>query len=507
MSSPRWSTPGGVPLALVVILGAALRFSTLGHQSFSVDETYTVTVLSQSFGATVAAVGQFESTPPLYYMTAWAWCQLFGGGELGLRSLSALAGVAAIPVTFAAARHFASSRGALIAAALVACNPMLVWYSQEARSYSLLVLVGALSVLLFARARERPTGRRLATWAAASAVALATHYFAVFLIAGEALLLWVAVPGRRRALTYALCGLGAVGLAMLPLALQQKAHGRATWMAAIPLSDRLEGVGLELASANVLLPSWGATARTGLAALLALAVVWGTTVLLVLRMPASERGGAGVVGALGAVAIVAPLAPLLVGLDYFFDRNLIAAWVPLAIAAGAVFGATRAGWWGGVLAGVLCLGGVAVNWEVATQPSLQRENWRAVSKALGRADGRRVIVTYPRYAQIPLEAYGQRLPRCPRVFWVRDLYLVDAFYPPRLLAPAGFRRAERIWLSPSSSERRTDRLSVMRFTAPSPVRVSRRQIARRLTRLSALPATRRELERRARPWVACQTAA
>ena len=35
-----------------------------------------------------------ETTPPLYFMLAWGWAKVFGFGEEGLRSLSALAGTA-----------------------------------------------------------------------------------------------------------------------------------------------------------------------------------------------------------------------------------------------------------------------------------------------------------------------------------------------------------------------------------------------------------------------------
>ena len=68
---------------------------------------------------------------------------------------------------------------------------MLIWYSQEARSYALLALFCALSLLYFVRALRR--GRRRAAtsslWGVFSALALATHYFAVFPLAVEAVLL------------------------------------------------------------------------------------------------------------------------------------------------------------------------------------------------------------------------------------------------------------------------------------------------------------------------------
>src|SRR5882757_6454216 len=93
------------PLLAVIALGAALRFSTLGLQSYRYDEAVTVgRVLHPSFFATIAAVSHSESTPPLYYAVAWLWSRPFGTGEVWMRSLSALVGTASILTVYLAAR-------------------------------------------------------------------------------------------------------------------------------------------------------------------------------------------------------------------------------------------------------------------------------------------------------------------------------------------------------------------------------------------------------------------
>ena len=188
LSSPRQehAVPKGVAIKLdalverhlaallaVMALGAALRFSTLTLQSYSLDEAVTVGLLHQSLRGMLAAIPHSEATPPLYYIIAWGWSKLFGTGEIALRSLSALLGTAAIPATYAAARSLISRRGALIAAAFVAVSPLLVWYSQEARAYVLLSLLGALSLLFFVRGLQRGH-RALVWWSVVSMLALAT---------------------------------------------------------------------------------------------------------------------------------------------------------------------------------------------------------------------------------------------------------------------------------------------------------------------------------------------
>src|ERR1700750_1155776 len=136
-------------------LGAALRFVTLGLQSYHHDEVVTASrVLRVGFWHAMDAVGFSESAPPLYYALAWIWTQLTGTGPWGLRSLSALAGVASIPIAFLIGRELRDRRAGPLAAALVAVNPMLIWYSQEARAYALLVFFCGLSLLYCVRALQ-----------------------------------------------------------------------------------------------------------------------------------------------------------------------------------------------------------------------------------------------------------------------------------------------------------------------------------------------------------------
>ena len=185
-------------VAGLTALAAALRFATLGVQAYHHDEIVTASrVLGGSFGEAMDAVNFSESAPPLYYALAWLWTQLTGTAEYGLRSLSALFGVATVPVAFLLGRELLGRRAGIAAAALVAVNPMLLWYSQEARAYSLFALLCAISVLYFVRALRGGGRDDVLAWGIASGLALATHYFAFFLLAAEALWLLGGCGGRR----------------------------------------------------------------------------------------------------------------------------------------------------------------------------------------------------------------------------------------------------------------------------------------------------------------------
>src|SRR5689334_1973712 len=88
-------------VAGLTVLAAVLRFATLGVQSYHHDEIVTASrVLRDGFGHAMHAVWFSESTPPVYYAVSWVWTQLVGTHEFGLRSISAAAGVATVPVAY-----------------------------------------------------------------------------------------------------------------------------------------------------------------------------------------------------------------------------------------------------------------------------------------------------------------------------------------------------------------------------------------------------------------------
>jgi uncharacterized membrane protein len=216
------SGSAGPVLAAAVALGAALRFWRLGHQSFWYDESVTVGLLHHSLGGMLSALPKVEGTPPVYYCVAWVWARVFGFGEAGIRSLSAVAGVGVILCAYGIGFRLISRRAGLVAAWLVACNPFLIWYSQEARAYSLLVLMAGLALVAFAQlVSPRPRGRWILAWTVFAGLALATHYYAVVVLApAGACLLWI--HRRDPRVWYSMLLVAVVGVALAPLALDQK---------------------------------------------------------------------------------------------------------------------------------------------------------------------------------------------------------------------------------------------------------------------------------------------
>ncbi|MBV9001885.1 MAG: glycosyltransferase family 39 protein, partial [Solirubrobacterales bacterium] len=149
----------------LVVIAAAIRIIVLTNQSYWMDEALTAYESQLPLGAMINTVIHVETTPPLYFVLIWAWAHLFGTGEVALRSVSLLAGIALVPIAYLSGRDLVNPRAGVVAAALVTFNPFLIWYSQEARAYMLLAALSGASFLWFVRARGQPTRRNLAWWA------------------------------------------------------------------------------------------------------------------------------------------------------------------------------------------------------------------------------------------------------------------------------------------------------------------------------------------------------
>jgi 4-amino-4-deoxy-L-arabinose transferase-like glycosyltransferase len=499
------------PLAALIVLAAVLRLSTLDLQSFWYDEAFTpVHVLHGSLGTTLRAIVHHENTPPLWYLLAWADARLLGDGALALRLPSALAGVLTVPVVWAIAQQLAGRRSALVASALVAVNPLFVWYSQEARAYGLFVLMSALAMLCFVRALDDPTRGRLAAFALAGALALLTHYFAAFLLVPMAL--WLLLDGRaRRATLLSLGALAAVGLALLPLISAQGGHGT-QWIGRWALSSRLQAI-----PQYFLTGYSGAPLGRGVELLVALPILVGVG-LGAWRLydraqgeapapPASAadapparlgdlRRGAWIALSIAACAVLGPVVLVAFGADYLAPRNLVGAMIPVTVLLAILLSAVDEGGkardaprtpgarstslgLGSALAAIVAVAFAILTVDVNLSPRLQRGNWRDVAHALRVGFGARAITTVELGAA-PLEYYLGPLHNLPRSASVRISEIDETGYAP-LRHSAGRAPAPGFRLLARSD---VDGLIVYRFVSSVPRLVSEAELRRHVITLA-----------------------
>jgi uncharacterized membrane protein len=195
-----------------VLAGLCLRFHRLG-ESLWYDEAISVRTASAALSQMPHELTKGEdSNPPLYPILLKGWMGLFGGTDAAIHALSAVIGVLAVASAWWAGWMLGGPGAGMTAAALMSLHPWAVVYSQEARAYELLVLVSLWSCLFLARAVRERDRMWWALWAAASAVNLYTHNYAVFLLIAQAL--WCAFALHRR--REPLAALAVVALAYAP---------------------------------------------------------------------------------------------------------------------------------------------------------------------------------------------------------------------------------------------------------------------------------------------------
>jgi 4-amino-4-deoxy-L-arabinose transferase-like glycosyltransferase len=215
-------------LISILLLAAALRFYRLDAQSLWNDEGNSVRLAQRSL-ALVTAGAAADIHPPGYYYLLWAWIRLFGDGEFAVRSLSAALGTLLVAVTYALGRRLDRPALGLAAAFLAAISPFQILYSQEARMYLLVTLIGAASTHSFLRLVQPPNQSQpsnlltfqpsnLIPYTLLTAAGLYTHYSYPVVIAaqGAVYALWLLNTRRQgRAVARLLRWLAALAGALL----------------------------------------------------------------------------------------------------------------------------------------------------------------------------------------------------------------------------------------------------------------------------------------------------
>lgn len=132
---------------LIVLLALTLRLFSI-NQSLWLDEAINV-LATQNYSLlgmiTEYAKGDFH--PPGFFIILWIWSKLFGISEVVVRIPSIIFGVLTIYLVYLIGRKLHSKTLGLIAAFLLAINPLHIYYSQEARMYALAAL--AVSINFF----------------------------------------------------------------------------------------------------------------------------------------------------------------------------------------------------------------------------------------------------------------------------------------------------------------------------------------------------------------------
>ncbi|HUN57254.1 MAG TPA: hypothetical protein VMU41_04010 [Candidatus Binataceae bacterium] len=194
-----------IPIALLVlalVLGAALRFVNLGTYEMSADEGASWAAAAQpSFADVIESQRRLNPAElGLHDVILHYWISLFGASLNAMRALSALAGTAAIVLTYAATRELLvldlddgspvldyeySDLTAGLAALMLAVNLITIKYSRELRMYPLMLALVLAQITCFLRAVRRGKPVDHLGTSIFTALAIAAHPMAILVFASE----------------------------------------------------------------------------------------------------------------------------------------------------------------------------------------------------------------------------------------------------------------------------------------------------------------------------------
>jgi mannosyltransferase len=224
-------------LALLVplLLAAGLRLFRIGLPVLTSDESFSWRLAGYPLPDMLRRAA-LDVHPPLYYIVLDAWVAGAGTSPAALRGLSALLGVLAVAVAYAVSReagllggaaegHERDHGGALLAALLMAIQAASIGHGRNARMYALGIVLAGVTSWLLLRALRRDERRWWIAYGVGVAAFCATHYYALFTVAAQAV--FVVAPGAgnvprgRRRLAAALALALALFSPWLPVLVRQ----------------------------------------------------------------------------------------------------------------------------------------------------------------------------------------------------------------------------------------------------------------------------------------------
>lgn len=229
--------PEIVALAVVALaIGLFTRFVT--RSSLWLDEALSVNIAQLPLGEMTEAL-KHDGHPPLYYAILHGWMNVFGSGDVAVRGLSGLFGIATLPLVWMLGRRKGGTVLAWVAVAVVAVSPFAVRYSNETRMYSLVILLVVIGWLLIDDIvdRKKSTVGRFIGLAFVGAALLYSHYWSIWLLGAVGITslwkIWRAPdrPSRRPWTGIAIAAViaGVAFIPWLPTMLYQSANTGTPW--------------------------------------------------------------------------------------------------------------------------------------------------------------------------------------------------------------------------------------------------------------------------------------
>lgn len=387
------------------VLAGLLAMVRLGHKSLWLDEGYSLGHASMAWADFWRVLVEREPNGALHALVLFAWYRV-SEAEWWVRLPSAAFAVATVPLLYLLLKRLFDDRAGAFGAVLLALNGFSLRFAQEARTYSLLMLLTTASVLAFVAYAQDHRRRQWWLWVLVTAALPYTHVFGWLAIAVQAVAA-VARRGPSRPPRRALIGgFGVIGLVGLPIALALLAgndEGQATGIPGVTIV-RFVGVYARVAG------------DLGIALLAAVGLLWAWTVVVAIH-EVRTRGAVqlderqwGVVVLVAWLLVPTVLIALGSPIQPLFGARYFVLLVPAASGLTAVGLLTlrrpALRWAAGVVVLALTAGG-AVGWYARPAIDDVRTTTEIISADAQPGDA---VVFSPWFMKLPFDQYADREP-------------------------------------------------------------------------------------------------
>jgi uncharacterized membrane protein len=388
-------------LVLLTLVAAGLRLSHLGGKSLWLDEGATVALARASWQHFAWVWWHGEANlQTVYFLLMRGW--VHGGlSEAWFRLPSALFGIASVPILYIVGKRLLPVTAALAAAALLTFSPTHVYYSQEARSYTLTIFLVLLSSYFFTRAVEDGQRKDWVLWTTFSILAFYSHDFAALVLVAQVGSLLFRTTSAATWKWVIFCGLVILVTALPGLTYVFRAS-----------PENLHFIWMPSATPNEIWRLAKFFGGSGVKIYLALTLwIAGLVAVARARQRDPREFWHGMLMVMWALlpAVIAALVSVVHPI--FMARYLIFSLPAMALLAAAGMTMLTRMHAGTVLVIALCAASVPTIFKDYQKP---REDWRAASNAiLNAAEPGDAVVFFPFYTRIMFDYYHDRSPRNP----------------------------------------------------------------------------------------------
>ena len=374
-----------LPVSALTALVLGLGFVHLGAKSVWLDESISVGQATKQ-GVWVTLTGRGDNMG-LHSFLLHFWIKAFGESEIAIRSLSVFFAALCVPAVYLTGRRLFDRRAGLVAAVLLAPNAFFLQWAQQARGYTLLILLVTLSSYFFLGELEHPSRANRLAYVVSSAAALDAHYFAAFVVLAQ--LLTVLALRRRAAFTKSWLGVAA---AIAVLGLPEAIHALDTGAAQLSWIASPNGASLRKALLDLGGGGWPALA----------VVSAGCGFALLRAVRIRDRWRECFLAAWLAVPVVLSFAASFIQ-PMFLSRYLLVSLPALVLLAARGLTKLPSPALLAALVAAACASGLQVSdWYGAPA----REDWRAATRyVLASTHPGDAVLYYPTYAQTPFGYY------------------------------------------------------------------------------------------------------